>query len=179
RRPDTLELRLGGREPGRAKRGRVERGGRQATEIPHATAQDAPRQRPPRFPGLGGERPSEADSRRNVQLSGNAVGADAEPGIEGAVVGWGAAELRRLEAGAVGELQPGARAPCVAQVQRLVPRRPCLCEGREGSAERRRPSRLERLERVKHEGAKRSEEHTSELQSPDHLVCPLLLEKKK
>src|SRR5258708_18508727 len=26
--------------------------------------------------------------------------------------------------------------------------------------------------------AQRSEEHTSELQSPDHLVCPLLLEKK-
>src|SRR5258708_13211557 len=26
---------------------------------------------------------------------------------------------------------------------------------------------------------KRSEEHTSELQSPDHLVCSLLLEKKK
>src|SRR5258708_15416755 len=26
---------------------------------------------------------------------------------------------------------------------------------------------------------RRSEEHTSELQSPDHLVCPLLLEKKK
>src|SRR5947208_9365519 len=31
-------------------------------------------------------------------------------------------------------------------------------------------------ERVAHE---RSEEHTSELQSPDHLVCRLLLEKKK
>src|SRR5258708_31813770 len=37
-----------------------------------------------------------------------------------------------------------------------------------------------------HQGAKasgvsgfRSEEHTSELQSPDHLVCRLLLEKKK
>src|SRR5258708_25188803 len=29
---------------------------------------------------------------------------------------------------------------------------------------------------TKHE---RSEEHTSELQSPDHLVCRLLLEKKK
>src|SRR5947208_6650675 len=29
------------------------------------------------------------------------------------------------------------------------------------------------------EGAPRSEEHTSELQSPDHLVCRLLLEKKK
>src|SRR5207244_12326998 len=27
-------------------------------------------------------------------------------------------------------------------------------------------------------GAVRSEEHTSELQSPDHLVCRLLLEKK-
>src|SRR5258708_9791578 len=29
------------------------------------------------------------------------------------------------------------------------------------------------------DGALRSEEHTSELQSPDHLVCRLLLEKKK
>src|SRR5438552_16451728 len=28
-------------------------------------------------------------------------------------------------------------------------------------------------------GNTRSEEHTSELQSPDHLVCRLLLEKKK
>src|SRR5438552_8917549 len=28
-------------------------------------------------------------------------------------------------------------------------------------------------------GNDRSEEHTSELQSPDHLVCRLLLEKKK
>src|SRR5258708_19179505 len=28
-------------------------------------------------------------------------------------------------------------------------------------------------------GHDRSEEHTSELQSPDHLVCRLLLEKKK
>src|SRR5258708_26165550 len=31
---------------------------------------------------------------------------------------------------------------------------------------------------VEHD-AHRSEEHTSELQSPDHLVCRLLLEKKK
>src|SRR5207244_11412233 len=29
------------------------------------------------------------------------------------------------------------------------------------------------------ESINRSEEHTSELQSPDHLVCRLLLEKKK
>src|SRR5438552_11384491 len=38
------------------------------------------------------------------------------------------------------------------------------------------------LQLVNTEGPKkdeRSEEHTSELQSPDHLVCRLLLEKKK
>src|SRR5258708_29542588 len=32
---------------------------------------------------------------------------------------------------------------------------------------------------VARESLLRSEEHTSELQSPDHLVCRLLLEKKK
>src|SRR5258708_18159889 len=32
---------------------------------------------------------------------------------------------------------------------------------------------------VVHFTEQRSEEHTSELQSPDHLVCRLLLEKKK
>src|SRR5258708_18887057 len=32
---------------------------------------------------------------------------------------------------------------------------------------------------IKRERSIRSEEHTSELQSPDHLVCRLLLEKKK
>src|SRR5947208_6750830 len=32
---------------------------------------------------------------------------------------------------------------------------------------------------VAHQLRPRSEEHTSELQSPDHLVCRLLLEKKK
>src|SRR5947208_8242783 len=42
----------------------------------------------------------------------------------------------------------------------------------------------DRCERVPGAGegralARRSEEHTSELQSPDHLVCRLLLEKKK
>src|SRR2546429_1907282 len=48
------------------------------------------------LPGFGGERPGEADSRRNVHLTRDAVGADAEQGIEGAVVAWRAAELRRL-----------------------------------------------------------------------------------
>src|SRR6185436_12153802 len=33
--------------------------------------------------------------------------------------------------------------------------------------------------RWSHRSRLRSEEHTSELQSPDHLVCRLLLEKKK
>src|SRR5690348_10424155 len=40
--------------------------------------------------------------------------------------------------------------------------------------------RMENIEqRVKKIVAERSEEHTSELQSPVHLVCRLLLEKKK
>src|SRR5258708_12832012 len=49
----------------------------------------------------------------------------------------------------------------------------------------RRPRRLRSAWRRRREGfpaprapAVRSEEHTSELQSPDHLVCRLLLEKK-
>src|SRR5690348_18211894 len=43
-------------------------------------------------------------------------------------------------------------------------------------ADRRRP-RVVEPPRMDHHG--RSEEHTSELQSPVHLVCRLLLEKKK
>src|SRR5258708_27203551 len=35
------------------------------------------------------------------------------------------------------------------------------------------------LARVSGRNSRRSEEHTSELQSPDHLVCRLLLQKKK
>src|SRR5438876_11925453 len=35
------------------------------------------------------------------------------------------------------------------------------------------------LDGERREGQERSEEHTSELQSPVHLVCRLLLEKKK
>src|SRR3712207_7461531 len=36
-----------------------------------------------------------------------------------------------------------------------------------------------RLDEVAHDGEARSEEHTSELQSRQYLVCRLLLEKKK
>src|SRR6476660_10375040 len=39
--------------------------------------------------------------------------------------------------------------------------------------------RLHHRARPTRSAARRSEEHTSELQSPDHLVCRLLLEKKK
>src|SRR5690348_18058075 len=47
---------------------------------------------------------------------------------------------------------------------------------------RRRPTRCARPARTRRPtsvAATRSEEHTSELQSPVHLVCRLLLEKKK
>src|SRR5258708_11453389 len=37
----------------------------------------------------------------------------------------------------------------------------------------------QRLALARRQCIQRSEEHTSELQSPDHLVCRLLLEKKK
>src|SRR5438552_8327824 len=40
-------------------------------------------------------------------------------------------------------------------------------------------SKVPATERLWATAATRSEEHTSELQSPDHLVCRLLLEKKK
>src|SRR3712207_8768997 len=38
---------------------------------------------------------------------------------------------------------------------------------------------IDKLDRLGIEGVKRSEEHTSELQSRQYLVCRLLLEKKK
>src|SRR5438552_8940342 len=41
------------------------------------------------------------------------------------------------------------------------------------------PGRRLRAAAAAHPARQRSEEHTSELQSPDHLVCRLLLEKKK
>src|SRR5438876_9225872 len=43
----------------------------------------------------------------------------------------------------------------------------------------RQAHRLGLLPRTQRERGRRSEEHTSELQSPVHLVCRLLLEKKK
>src|SRR5690348_18004606 len=45
--------------------------------------------------------------------------------------------------------------------------------------EHERPTGHEPRRRLSNDAADRSEEHTSELQSPVHLVCRLLLEKKK
>src|SRR5947208_13127693 len=55
---------------------------------------------------------------------------------------------------------------------------------RSSSAWRRRQTRIPEnvrggTDRPRAYRSARSEEHTSELQSPDHLVCRLLLEKKK
>src|SRR5258708_26996059 len=63
------------------------------------------------------------------------------------------------------ELDQGARAPLRRHVpQKLVP--DLIRDGY-------------RFCEKGHAQTNRSEEHTSELQSPDHLVCRLLLEKKK
>src|SRR3989454_5548439 len=58
-------------------------------------------------------------------------------------------------------IRPSKIVPC----RRQAPRRSCFPRGSTSMLAQRRPSR--------------SEEHTSELQSPCNLVCRLLLEKKK
>src|SRR5262245_62640635 len=57
-------------------------------------------------------------------------------------------------------------------------RRRGAAAGRGATGGHRRPARLRRVRRDL-AGLRRSEEHTSELQSLRHLVCRLLLEKKK
>src|SRR5947208_10386047 len=58
-------------------------------------------------------------------------------------------------------------------ILRRIPHREILHAVITGDLRRDRGERNNRLRFI------RSEEHTSELQSPDHLVCRLLLEKKK
>src|SRR5438552_13443385 len=53
------------------------------------------------------------------------------------------------------------------------------CKNREFAARRLPPSSRPSPRSTGEGRDERSEEHTSELQSPDHLVCRLLLEKKK
>src|SRR5205807_3700477 len=54
----------------------------------------------------------------------------------------------------------------------------CL-RAKSGARRRRSPASPQRPRPVSRQTARRSEEHTSELQSPCNLVCRLLLEKKK
>src|SRR5258708_28743925 len=54
----------------------------------------------------------------------------------------------------------------------------CLASARIAALPRAFPTFRLALERSGMTTKERSEEHTSELQSPDHLVCRLLLEKK-
>src|SRR5207244_13209437 len=72
--------------------------------------------------------------------------------------------------------------PILRKVSRLYafsvyPDRTSLPSGAPGGTTGSQEVRPPRSSRTK--GRPRSEEHTSELQSPDHLVCRLLLEKKK
>src|SRR4051794_41261583 len=68
--------------------------------------------------------------------------------------------------------RPGRLFPLVQR-----PRWGCSAERERNELDAGRPALYIRADRVKLVG--RSEEHTSELQSPVHLVCRLLLEKKK
>src|SRR5207244_9038462 len=70
------------------------------------------------------------------------------------------------------DLSARSRPPRLPGTRRA--RRP-LCRACAPSSPRPRPSAAGA--QARHNG--RSEEHTSELQSPDHLACRLLLEKKK
>src|SRR5437879_9934381 len=71
--------------------------------------------------------------------------------------------------------------PICGNIERIGEAAECVGDG----ADRERPKRLANAERDGHgryplgPGRRRSEEHTSELQSPMYLVCRLLLEKKK
>src|SRR5947208_16942351 len=59
--------------------------------------------------------------------------------------------------------------------------RSCPSRAEAAWSRRRKAATVPGITRAVHAGSAsdRSEEHTSELQSPDHLVCRLLLEKKK
>src|SRR5258708_18944473 len=66
----------------------------------------------------------------------------------------------------------------IADIRRLRPGKSILVERRSGLHIHGKP-RAEANDSGTGFPVDRSEEHTSELQSPDHLVCRLLLEKKK
>src|SRR3712207_7781531 len=78
--------------------------------------------------------------------------------------------------------RPGVDEPALEQVHlgadKTVGRPQDLpATGARGQDHRHLPGEV--FESVRHDGGDRSEEHTSELQSRQYLVCRLLLEKKK
>src|SRR5258708_24582827 len=90
--------------------------------------------------------------------------------LQAGLVAVGQSEHRKRAGGEIAVLIEFHAAPdrhaVAVEDDVFEPRRPAAAH----KGERRPRRRLLRL---------RSEEHTSELQSPDHLVCRLLLEKKK
>src|SRR5258708_35086321 len=93
--------------------------------------------------------------------------------------------LRRASLKYLAEMVQGTRAETQqcrypqARAQLLADARQNLSQRRAAVQERQRSHVPLRIFRFEKSGGVRSEEHTSELQSPDHLVCRLLLEKKK
>src|SRR2546422_6761614 len=78
----------------------------------------------------------------------------------------------------VRRLAPPVGVAC-GDLHREEPREDRIARERRGGGEDAVVVRLLDIEQRRHELAQRSEEHTSELQSRLHLVCRLLLEKKK
>src|SRR5207244_7508493 len=69
--------------------------------------------------------------------------------------------------------------PYTTLFRSALPRVRHAARHRHGHLARLHPGEARRLGDRRRLQLHRSEEHTSELQSPDHLVCRLLLEKKK
>src|SRR3712207_7411722 len=75
--------------------------------------------------------------------------------------------------------RPYLRVVGVLEVVARLPRLPCLQQHLEVFRRAARdPRALQRVTQQRASAARRSEEHTSELQSRQYLVCRLLLEKK-
>src|SRR2546426_3801390 len=83
--------------------------------------------------------------------------------------------MRPMVSSTSGSVERGTTASCT---RRSRSRRPSAPNAFLRPCHRRSRSRGSAAERTPREGV-RSEEHTSELQSPCNLVCRLLLEKKK
>src|SRR2546426_232008 len=129
-------------------------------------------------PRAGGRRGKRAERRRGpATVAGQPV-----PRSHSRACGEGgtARSASALQTREPGNLPGGAKRFHLFERKRraraAVPRLPALptatCDGRRGGS-------ASAGARRDHRGARRAEEHTSELQSPCNLVCRLLLEKKK